>query len=82
MASRYLSEFRSIGQYPVVSSFSASLNHLPRSQQLQSASKPVTPADIAQGFTRAKADDVAELLDALVTLGKARTTRGGRYVAA
>jgi hypothetical protein len=52
------------------------------SQQLQSATKPVTPADIAQGFTRAKADDVAELLDALVTLGKARTTKGGKYVAA
>jgi hypothetical protein len=52
------------------------------SQQLQSATKPVTPADIAQGFTRAKADDIAELLDALVTLGKARTTKGGKYVAA
>lgn len=52
------------------------------SQQLATATKPVTPADIAKVFTRAKADDVGELLDALVTLGKARSTKGGKYVAA
>lgn len=50
--------------------------------QLATATKPVTAADIAKGFTPARADDVGELLDALVTLGKARATRGGKYVAA
>lgn len=52
------------------------------SQHLAAAAKPVTPEDVAKGFTRGKVDDVTELLDALVTLGKARTTRGGKYVAA
>jgi hypothetical protein len=35
-----------------------------------------------QNLTRAKVDDLAELLETLVTLGKARTVDDNRYVAA
>jgi SAM-dependent methyltransferase len=42
---------------------------------------PATPADLAGGFTGARADRVAELLDALVALGQARQLEDGRVVA-
>jgi hypothetical protein len=51
-------------------------------QRLQSAEKPVTAAELAKRFNKAKEADVAELLETLVTLGKARATHGGKYVAA
>ena len=39
---------------------------------------PVTPADLAKQFKRAQPADVAEILETLVTLGRARRA-GGRY---
>jgi len=42
---------------------------------------PATPADLAGGFTGARADRVAELLDALIALGQARQLEDGRVVA-
>jgi Tfp pilus assembly protein FimV len=37
---------------------------------------PATPADLAQQFARAKPADIAEILEALVTLGRARQQAG------
>ena len=42
---------------------------------------PATVAEIAKNFTRARKDAVEELLDTLVTVGQARQTSDGRYVA-
>ena len=51
-------------------------------QQLSTASKPLTAADMAQLFTRAKADRIEELLQSLVILGSARQIDGDKFVAA
>lgn len=48
---------------------------------LASATAPPTAAELAQGFLRARADTVEEILDALVSLGLARRLRGGKYTA-
>ncbi len=50
-------------------------------QRLQTADKPLTAADLARAFTKAKEADIAELLETLVTLGKARPVKGDRYAA-
>lgn len=50
-------------------------------QALQAAKKPVTPADVGQVFMRANSDDVVRLLEMLAAIGKARTIKGGKYVA-
>ncbi len=50
-------------------------------QRLQAAEKPLTAADLAKAFTKAKEADIAELLETLVTLGKARPVKGERYAA-
>jgi hypothetical protein len=47
---------------------------------LSEHSQPMTAADIARGFTRAKADAVEELLETLVAVGQARQTAEGKYV--
>ena len=39
---------------------------------LTAAAAPVTAATLAKGFARANFDDVAEILDTLVALGRAR----------
>ena len=51
-------------------------------QQLSTASKPLTAADMAKLFTRAKADRIEELLQSLVILGSARQVDGNKFVAA
>ncbi len=51
-------------------------------QQLSTASKPLTAADMAQLFTRAKADRIEELLQSLVILGSARQVDDNKFVAA
>jgi hypothetical protein len=50
--------------------------------QLQAAPKPVTPAELAKSFTRANVDQLTEMLDTLVSLGKARETKAGQFAAA
>lgn len=50
-------------------------------QALQTAKKPVTPADVGQVFLRANTDDVVRLLEMLAAIGKAPTIKGGKYVA-
>ncbi|MDX1969978.1 MAG: type IIL restriction-modification enzyme MmeI [Planctomycetaceae bacterium] len=50
-------------------------------QRLQTAATPLSAAEVAKSFTRAKADDVAELLETLVAMGKARELKDARYVA-
>lgn len=42
---------------------------------------PATPAEVAKHFIRARKATVEELLDTLVTVGQARQTDDGRYVA-
>ena len=44
--------------------------------------KPLTAADMAKLFTRAKADRIEELLQSLVILGSARQVDGNKFVAA
>lgn len=51
-------------------------------QQLQLATKPVTPAELAKSFTRANVDQVTEMLETLVSLGKARELKSGKFAAA
>jgi len=51
-------------------------------QQLAAASRPVTAADLAARFSRAKADRIEDLLQSLVILGNAREVEPGRYVSA
>ncbi len=50
-------------------------------QALNARGKPATSEEIATGFSRAKKDQVAEILETLVTVGQARQTKGGKYVA-
>ena len=40
---------------------------------------PLTADELAQRFTRAPRETIDELLQALVTLGQARRTRGGKF---
>lgn len=40
---------------------------------LAAEAAPVTPAELATRFARAKPDDVAEILDTLRALGRARS---------
>jgi hypothetical protein len=42
---------------------------------------PVTPAQLAKQFLRARLDRIEELLDTLVSLGQARTLPDGRFIA-
>ena len=46
---------------------------------LRDFGRPATAAELAQCFARAQAETVDELLQAIVTLGLARRTRGGKY---
>lgn len=48
-------------------------------QQLVAAAKPVTSEEIAKRFTRANLDQVDEVLETLVTLGKAREVKSGKF---
>lgn len=41
-------------------------------QELAAEEKPATAAELASRFTRAKPEDIEEILHALVTLGRAR----------
>jgi len=50
--------------------------------QLQAAPKPVTPAELAKSFTRANVDQLTEMLETLVSLGKARELKSGKFAAA
>ena len=49
-------------------------------QALTARGQPATPEEIATGFSRAKKDQVAEILETLVTVGQARQTKGGKFV--
>ena len=51
-------------------------------QQLTSSREPLTAADMAKRFSRAKSDRIEELLQSLVILGSAREVDGDRYVSA
>lgn len=48
---------------------------------LEQSAAPATPGEVARSSAGAKADSVAELLDALAAMGQARRTDGGRYAA-
>lgn len=47
---------------------------------LASHSGPVTAAELAASFSRARADRIEELLETLATLGQAREVENGKYV--
>ena len=49
--------------------------------QLLSASKPLTPPEIAQRYSRANTERIGEVLMSLVIIGSARQLDGGQYVA-
>lgn len=51
-------------------------------QQLASSSHPVTAADMAKRFAKAKADRIEELLQTMVIMGNARQVEGDKFVAA
>ena len=51
-------------------------------QQLATAEKPLTAADMAKHFTRANADRIEELLQSLVVMGNARQVDANKFVAA
>jgi len=48
---------------------------------LSSATSPLTPADLASRYLRARADTVEDILTALTSLGLAHRHRGGTYSA-
>lgn len=50
-------------------------------QQLNATSKPITSEELAQRFTRPNLDQLEEVLETLVTLGKARETKSGKFTA-
>lgn len=50
-------------------------------QQLLATSKPITSEELAQRFTRPNLDQLEEVLETLVTLGKARETKSGKFTA-
>jgi hypothetical protein len=51
-------------------------------QQLASSREPLTATDMARRFSRAKPDQVEELLQSLTVLGSAREVEPGKYVSA
>ena len=51
-------------------------------QQLATSAEPLTAADMAKLFSRAKADRIEELLQSLTILGSAREVAEGKYVSA
>jgi hypothetical protein len=51
-------------------------------QQLATSPEPLTAADMAKLFSRAKADRMEELLQSLTVLGSAREVADGKYVSA
>lgn len=48
---------------------------------LQTRGKPTTAPELAKSFARAPVEKVSELLETLATLGQARTSGEGRFVA-
>lgn len=48
-------------------------------EALAAQAAPVTAAELARHFVRARAAKVGELLKTLVTLGQARELEGGRF---
>jgi len=49
---------------------------------LRTAEQPLTPEEITQHFSRAKAEDVSAILETLVVMGQARRGKEqGRYLA-
>jgi len=46
---------------------------------LQTQRKPFTASELARSFKGAKAEKVQELLEALASLGQARTVENGRF---
>jgi DNA-binding IclR family transcriptional regulator len=50
-------------------------------EALAGAGQPLTAAELARRFQRARASTVEEILDALVSLGLAHKQRGGKYQA-
>ena len=48
---------------------------------LHAAAAPVAPADLAQQFARAKPADVAEILETLIAMGRARKAGEGKFKA-
>ncbi len=46
---------------------------------LHAAAAPVTPANLAQQFARAKPADVAEILETLIAMGRARKAGEGKF---
>lgn len=50
-------------------------------QHLQSATKPVSPPDLAQLYARANVERIQEVLDSLVIIGTARQVPDGKFVA-
>tara|TARA_R110002072_G_scaffold179059_1_gene335062 strand:- start:122522 stop:126055 length:3534 start_codon:yes stop_codon:yes gene_type:complete len=51
-------------------------------QQLATSREPLTATDMARRFSRAKPDQVEELLQSLTVLGSAREVEPGKYVSA
>ena len=51
-------------------------------QQLSASQQPLTAADMAKRFSRAKPDRMEELLQSLAILGSAREVETGKYVSA
>ena len=51
-------------------------------QQLSTSREPLTASDMARLFSRAKAEQVEELLQSLTVLGSAREIEPGKYVSA
>ncbi|MDB5391908.1 MAG: hypothetical protein JWM11_7554, partial [Planctomycetaceae bacterium] len=49
-------------------------------QHLLTATRPVLPTDLAQNYTRANLDRIAEVLESLVIIGSARQLQGGAFV--
>ena len=49
--------------------------------ELESLRLPIAPEYMAKRFTRAPKNDVAEILETLVAVGKARQNKDGRYAA-
>ena len=48
---------------------------------LHAAAAPVAPEDLAKQFSRAKPADVAEILETLIAMGRARKAGEGRFKA-
>jgi hypothetical protein len=46
---------------------------------LHAAAAPVAPAELAKQFARAKPADVAEILETLIAMGRARKAGDGKF---